>query len=242
MKVPPPGGRATPIVGFLPTGSELENTKINPVTYASTRSPAEGILSMKKITRKTKKHGRIGGAAPPMADKDPDVARGLQAWQRLKEAGRTSWADWILIGIALMAGRQYAMEIAKTNKLKSKRYIQAFHSGGRDSGWAFPLNANNSSTSVGLLYASWQNATGRFSFLSHRCLGQWRCRMICSLTETTFGSSVAASKVPTSALPTRFGHAPCAINVRQPGCRSLCCKWAAKNKSHTIYSFGNFRM
>jgi hypothetical protein len=62
-----------------------------------------------------------------MADKDPDVARGLQAWQRLKEAGRTSWADWILIGIALMAGRQYAMEIAKTNKLKSKRYIQAFH-------------------------------------------------------------------------------------------------------------------
>jgi hypothetical protein len=82
---------------------------------------------MKKITRKTKKHGRIGGAAPPIADQDPDVERGLKAWQRLMEAGRTSWADWKLIGTALMAGRRHAMEKASTNRPAGKRYNEAFH-------------------------------------------------------------------------------------------------------------------
>jgi hypothetical protein len=37
-------------------------------------------------------------------------------------------------------------------------------------------------------------------------------------------------------------HQPCAINVRQQECRSLCCKWVAKNTSRTICLFGNFRV
>ena len=71
----------------------------------------------------------MGRAAQPIIINDPDdddhIVRGQQAWKRLKEAGRTTWADWKLVGTALLAGRQHAIEVAKTDT--GKRYSDAFH-------------------------------------------------------------------------------------------------------------------
>jgi hypothetical protein len=95
---------------------------LEPVTTASINPQAtDGEMSMvdrQRISRAT-----------PLNEEDPDdpVVCGQKAWQRLKDAGRTSWNDWKLIGAALMAGRRRAMEAAKTNKPVGKRYNEAFN-------------------------------------------------------------------------------------------------------------------
>jgi hypothetical protein len=69
----------------------------------------------------------MGGAAPLIDEPDNDpIARGVQAWERLKEAGRTSWDDWKIVGAALMLGHTYAMQAAN-NKTCGKRYTEKMH-------------------------------------------------------------------------------------------------------------------
>jgi hypothetical protein len=67
----------------------------------------------------------VGGAAPPTTDEDPVVVAGREAWKRRKTDA--SWADWKLIGEALLVGRRAAMLAAGTNEPSGKRYINQFH-------------------------------------------------------------------------------------------------------------------
>src|SRR5580704_16921628 len=64
--------------------------------------------------------------ALPSATADA-VALGQEAWQRRKGDARACWADWLLIGEALEAGRERAMTEAKTTKPVGKRYNLAYH-------------------------------------------------------------------------------------------------------------------
>jgi hypothetical protein len=70
---------------------------------------------------------RMGGATPPNDPEDDRIERGRQAWKSLKEAGRTTWENWLIVGEALKVGRSHAMERAKTDKPRGKRYAEEFH-------------------------------------------------------------------------------------------------------------------
>jgi hypothetical protein len=49
---------------------------------------------------------------------------GRDAWRRLKKT--KIWNDWLMVGEALMVGRQLAMDEAKTNQPIGRRYNQIF--------------------------------------------------------------------------------------------------------------------
>jgi hypothetical protein len=80
------------------------------------------VLTERERRRKRPK----GGAALPNVAADA-VELGREAWRRRKADARACWADWLLIGEALVAGRERAMAEARTNKPAGKRYNLAFH-------------------------------------------------------------------------------------------------------------------
>jgi hypothetical protein len=64
---------------------------------------------------------RVGRAALPRPDdSDNPVARGREAWQRRKADACASWQDWLIIGEALVIGREWAM--AKANGKPGSRH------------------------------------------------------------------------------------------------------------------------
>src|SRR5437660_1314736 len=70
-----------------------------------------------------------GGAAllkNGAAEDDDDVARGREAWQRLKAENRKHWEEWVLIGTALCAGREQVMAVTKAKKPIGKKYNVSF--------------------------------------------------------------------------------------------------------------------
>ena len=69
---------------------------------------------------------KVGGAAQPTFSGDDPVARGREAWERLKAVGRTSWEDWKTVGAALLAGRTHAMAKANKNEPRGERYKVEF--------------------------------------------------------------------------------------------------------------------
>jgi hypothetical protein len=54
------------------------------------------------------------------------VVAGRKAWERLKKGSRTTFADWLTVGTALLAGRAEAMRVAETNRPFGSRYGKAF--------------------------------------------------------------------------------------------------------------------
>jgi len=54
------------------------------------------------------------------------VRQGRAAWGRLK-TGNGDWADWILVGAALLEGRKIAMRNARTDRPSGTGYVQALH-------------------------------------------------------------------------------------------------------------------
>ena len=56
-----------------------------------------------------------------MTDNHDMIAAGRAAWERLRQEGRRSWDDWVLVAKALAAGRSKAMQKAKCNKPGSAR-------------------------------------------------------------------------------------------------------------------------
>jgi hypothetical protein len=55
------------------------------------------------------------------------VRQGRAAWGRLKK-GNGDWADWILVGAALLEGRKIAMHNARTDRASGTGYVQALQS------------------------------------------------------------------------------------------------------------------
>jgi len=55
------------------------------------------------------------------------VRQGRAAWGRLKK-GNGDWADWILVGAALLEGRKIAMRNARTDRPSGTGYVQALQS------------------------------------------------------------------------------------------------------------------
>jgi hypothetical protein len=53
------------------------------------------------------------------------VSDGVAALSRLRERERTSWADWITVGRALIIGRAVSLRTAETNKPLGSRYNAA---------------------------------------------------------------------------------------------------------------------
>lgn len=81
----------------------------------------------------------ISGASPPNGTEtettpaDDPVACGREAWKRVseeqvrgKERAGKEWADWLLIGAALLVGRQESLKNADAAQPKGKTYNQAF--------------------------------------------------------------------------------------------------------------------
>ena len=63
------------------------------------------------------------------------VRQGRAAWERLKK-GNGDWADWILVGAALLEGRKIAMRNARTDRPSGTGYVQALHAlGSSPIGW-----------------------------------------------------------------------------------------------------------
>jgi hypothetical protein len=56
---------------------------------------------------------------------DP-IEAGRAAWQRLRQEGRRSWDDWMLVAKALAAGRSKAMLQAKANRPVGTTYVRIF--------------------------------------------------------------------------------------------------------------------
>jgi hypothetical protein len=48
------------------------------------------------------------------------------AWSRVKKAQARMWGEWMTIGEGLLAGRQWAMHVAGTNKPEGKGYVTAY--------------------------------------------------------------------------------------------------------------------
>jgi hypothetical protein len=55
-----------------------------------------------------------------------DIVAGKAAWGRLKQ-GSKSWADWVLVGHALLEGRAIAMRNAGTTSPAGRGYSDAFN-------------------------------------------------------------------------------------------------------------------
>ena len=55
-----------------------------------------------------------------------DIVPGKAAWGRLKQ-GSKSWADWVLVGHALLEGRAIAMRNAGTTSPAGRGYSDAFN-------------------------------------------------------------------------------------------------------------------
>jgi hypothetical protein len=53
------------------------------------------------------------------------VRRGTAAWARIKK--HRNWDDWMLVGEALLVGREFAMRDANTNRPIGKGYSRAFN-------------------------------------------------------------------------------------------------------------------
>jgi hypothetical protein len=53
------------------------------------------------------------------------VTAGREAWERLKDRERKSWADWLLVGEALSVGKTEALRAANTNRAVGSRYNRA---------------------------------------------------------------------------------------------------------------------
>ena len=50
----------------------------------------------------------------------------MLAWGRVKKAQRRMWGEWMTIGEGLLAGRQWAMHQASTNRPEGKGFIMAY--------------------------------------------------------------------------------------------------------------------
>jgi hypothetical protein len=61
-----------------------------------------------------------------MTDNHDMIAAGRAAWERLRQEGRRSWDDWVLVAKALAAGRSKAMQKAKCNKPVGTTYVRIF--------------------------------------------------------------------------------------------------------------------
>jgi hypothetical protein len=57
-----------------------------------------------------------------MTDGVDIVGDGREAWQRLRDRERATWADWLTVGSALVVGRAAAMTAAKSNSPQGSRY------------------------------------------------------------------------------------------------------------------------
>jgi hypothetical protein len=64
------------------------------------------------------------------------VAEGRNAWQRLREAGRRSWDDWMAVARALVQGRAETMQEAKANRPFGSKYNTAMGAWLRENGFA----------------------------------------------------------------------------------------------------------
>jgi hypothetical protein len=51
-----------------------------------------------------------------------EIAAGRDAWARLRLSQQASWADWLAVGRALVAGRAHCMKAAQTNEAKGGRF------------------------------------------------------------------------------------------------------------------------
>jgi hypothetical protein len=51
----------------------------------------------------------------------------MLAWGRIKRARSRSWSEWMTIGEGMLAGRNWAMHRAETNKPEGKGYALAFN-------------------------------------------------------------------------------------------------------------------
>jgi hypothetical protein len=60
-----------------------------------------------------------------MIEPSTTIAAGHDAWQRLRERERATWADWPIVGRALIIGRTEALKIAGTNSPVGSRYNAA---------------------------------------------------------------------------------------------------------------------
>jgi hypothetical protein len=58
------------------------------------------------------------------ANADPIIARGQEAWARLRQG--LTWDDWLAVGEALQLGQHLAMLEARTNEPSGKRYQAIF--------------------------------------------------------------------------------------------------------------------
>jgi hypothetical protein len=69
-----------------------------------------------------------GRAAPPKNEspRQDVVEAGREAWQRRKADVRACWEDWVLIGKALLSGREKAMEVAGKSEPRRKAYTVQF--------------------------------------------------------------------------------------------------------------------
>ena len=85
---------------------------------------------MKRASDELVEHG---GAVPPC--RDSDVTEGIIAWGRLKTSSQQIWADWRLVGAALLVGRREAMRIACSNTPSGGRYGAAFSDWLRENGF-----------------------------------------------------------------------------------------------------------
>jgi len=56
---------------------------------------------------------------------DAILEDGKAAWNRLRSRERQTYADWIALGRAIVAGRTVALKLAKTNKPLQQRALGA---------------------------------------------------------------------------------------------------------------------
>jgi hypothetical protein len=67
---------------------------------------------------------------------DAAIEAGREAWQRLREAPRATWTDWLMVARALIIGRTEALELANTNRPVGTRYNAAMGRWLRETGLA----------------------------------------------------------------------------------------------------------
>lgn len=98
-----------------PTSAVITPTEPNPAVFNTAVTEAESAAELMR------------GDSPSQQQTDDPVNLGREAWLRIKNAAGKAWADWKLIGEALMVGRRELMAKAGTNKPSGKKYSVAFH-------------------------------------------------------------------------------------------------------------------
>src|SRR5262249_5299298 len=69
---------------------------------------------------------RLGGAAPPARLQEEAGERMQSACRRIKRAEARFWTDWVMGGEGLVAGRRWALRVARTDRPEGARYQAAF--------------------------------------------------------------------------------------------------------------------